>query len=237
MSEEPSFRSHIARLREVSSFFFFSTGKMLNTLKQITFQMGELARTQLDYYYTFYWVGFGAWGILFFVISNVNRHTNWFILRSILGIEEKKKDHPKSVVLCANCRNYITTKEQSNINEQISQHLKNCNHSNRMANSSKSNVDHPSEKKQDILSLEKYLFIEREDDEDAGPQLKCFVRVFSDFLTSLFSPSLRSLSMRSCSYHWSIFITGKSVLNMIQTVSLKLVLTPMNSMSVLRITS
>ena len=185
MSEEPSFLSHIARLHEVSSFFFFSTGKVLNALKQITFQMGELARTQLDYYYTFYWVGFGALGILFCAISNVNRHTNWFILRSILGIEETKKDPPKPVVLCVNCRNYIPTTGQSNINEQISQHLKNCNDSNRMANSSESGVDHSSEKKQETLNLEKYLFVELEDDENAGTQLKCFVRVFSDFLTSL----------------------------------------------------
>ena len=205
MSEEPSFRSHIARLREVSSFFFFSTGKMLNTLKQITFQMGELARTQLDYYYTFYWVGFGAWGILFFVISNVNRHTNWFILRSILGIEQKKKDPPKYVFHCVNCRKYIISTEQSNIDEQISQHLKHCNDSDRIEKIPERVGGDSSEKKQETSGLETYLFIELEDDEDAGPQLKCFVRVFSDFLTALKkSPKMTSTQNSIKRQTWTI---------------------------------
>ncbi|CAF4400435.1 unnamed protein product, partial [Rotaria magnacalcarata] len=134
-------------------------------------------------YTAFTWgVPFGSFVVLFFVISAINRRTNWFLLGTILGIATKSMNNSKKASNWEppkkNGTDWRTQagKKEDQKNKSM-QHLVTCKQcqTDFAVIVEKDDADTP---------FEKYLYIEFEDDEVAVPELKCFIRFLSDLMVA-----------------------------------------------------
>ncbi|CAF3770163.1 unnamed protein product [Rotaria sp. Silwood1] len=118
-----------------------------------------------------YAVPFSAFFIIFLFITMINRHSNWYILHSILGIDWKKDDKEKDETRlksehsghCVHCGKSFTATVKTEANK-TSEDLNNFNDENKVS---------------------VYLYIDFDEGEKKNDfLLPCYIRLFSDLLAS-----------------------------------------------------
>ncbi|CAF3193498.1 unnamed protein product [Rotaria socialis] len=138
--------------------------------------------TKINYTALSWGIPLGSFVLLFFVISVINKRTDWFLLSTILGIATKSNNDSKKASKCEPPENNSTVsrkqdgKKEDEKNKSI-QNLVTCKQC-------EMDVAVTVGKDEAVTPFEKYLFIEFGDGEVAVPELKCFIRFLSDLMAA-----------------------------------------------------